>query len=171
MRSIHKQFTKNKAEGVESSEDIIYQSIEQLQTMGQSLQGKESLFTKTPWPLKSPVRRDFLTPEGESNFLNEYTIVSQHNQETMRLFPGYYFDRNPRNLMYQNGTVYQVDFGVIEQSSPIFDLMKLLRNGTDVPLPHGLSIPDAKRNLSAVHSLAVYDTSQEETFKDHLYSQ
>jgi hypothetical protein len=167
---LHEQFTRNKATGVPSDEDIVYQCIEQTQAMGEVLAGKETQFAKSPWPLRSPVRQGLLTEEGESHFTSDYAPAFQRNEETLRLFPGYYFDRNPRNLMHQNGQVYQIDFGVSEWSSPIFDLIKLLRNGTDIPLPDGASVHDAISNSEIVHSLSVYDSAQEQKFKDHLYS-
>jgi thiamine kinase-like enzyme len=61
-----------------------------------------------------------------------YRQVDGIVQEIVSKYPGIYSDRNPRNvLISKTGEIFNIDFEVLFNCSPIFDLIKLTRNGTD----------------------------------------
>ena len=168
---LHRQFTAARAQGKYLSKAIIPEAILQFQVMEQTVKPHDDqLPVKTPWPLKSPIRRDFLTKEAEVAFMHDYEFITEENQKTLRAFPGYYFDRNPRNLMHDNGSVQQVDFGVIERSSPIFDLVKLIRNGTDIATPlQADQLREVVSNSPMIENIATYPNTEEDYFLKEAY--
>ncbi len=61
-----------------------------------------------------------------------YRQVDDIVQDIASNYPGIYSDRNPRNvLVSKTGQLFNIDFEVLFKCSPIFDLIKLTRNGTD----------------------------------------
>ena len=151
--------------------DILYQALMQIHQMRTALQTRKGLFSTHSWFLRPPMREKFLTPAAESTFLNDYEVVLARNAQAMQVFPGFYLDRTPRNVIYHQGQVYQVDLGVVEHASPLFDLAKLLRNGTDVLLPANVDLKAVKDTPDLVASLALYPKSEEQPFLDLLYEQ
>ncbi len=169
---LHKQFTAARQQGIYLDSSIIGESIYQMAQMREIVKQNESLVpAKTPWPLKSPIRRDFIPKGTEEAFLADYTTVFGVNAEAIRLFPGYYFDRNPRNLMHDENGVHQVDFGVIENSSPIFDLVKLLRNGTDLILEGDIDLHAIDSSSPLIEKISTYPLQDEQEFLLRAYDE
>jgi hypothetical protein len=158
---LHTDLSNTRDQGLYCSTDPILQTIDQTSKMALLLTGKESEFQNDPWALRSPVRGGFLSHEDHSAFLNAYSLTLRMNGEAITAIPGYYFDRNPRNILLTQENTYQIDFGVIEYASPIFDLAKLLRNGVDVSK---VVTADDFLELGAV------TTVQEEDIKDYFYT-
>lgn len=58
--------------------------------------------------------------------------------------PGLSMDRTPRNIMVAaNKEISQIDFEMVYQDSPLFDLAKLLRNGPESGATRGTTLADA----------------------------
>lgn len=168
---LHRQLTALRGASIYPDPSLIFQAFQQMHEMDNKVSTVSSGITlpDKAWPIKSPIRREFLSVEEEQSFLRDYQIVHDRNQEAMQTFPGYYFDRNPRNLMKNDGGVMQVDFGVIERSSSLFDIAKFLRNGTDVKLPEGVSLMDAKKRRDLLDRLSILPSGQEEQYLDYVY--
>lgn len=167
---LHKQFTAARQTSRYLPESVMLQAIDQMSAMRDTVQAYDSLIpTKTPWPLKSPIRRDFIPQDVEQEFLREYAEVFAQNKQALEQFPGYYFDRNPRNLMRDVNGVHQVDFGVIERSSPIFDLVKLLRNGTDIIFQEEVELMSVTDESTFIEQISTYPMATEEEFLRYTY--
>lgn len=168
---LHQQLTLIRGTNNYPESGLIFQSFQQMNEMGKAVVPHSKMATpmERAWPTKSPIRRDFLSADEEQVFLQDYSLVHERNREAMRDYPGYYFDRNPRNLMRNNSGVMQVDFGVIEMSSPIFDAAKLLRNGTDVRLPEGTALKDAPTRPDLLDKLSILPPGEEEKYLDYVY--
>jgi thiamine kinase-like enzyme len=68
----------------------------------------------------------------KSELYEAYKQVDHIVQDIVSKYPGIYSDRNPRNVLISNtGETFNIDFEVLFKCSPIFDLIKLTRNGTD----------------------------------------
>ncbi len=167
---LHEQFTSARQNNRYIDSDVITEAISQTSTMREIMNSyKLSQPAKTPWALKSPIRRDFISKNIEELFLTDYKLILTKNAESMGVFPGYYFDRNPRNIMHDLEGVHQVDFGVVEYSSPLFDLVKLLRNGTDILLGEDVNLSTINSSSPLVERISAYPLSQEQTFLQLAY--
>lgn len=68
----------------------------------------------------------------KSELFEAYKQVDNIIQEIAVKYSGIYSDRNPRNvLISKTGEIFNIDFEVLFKCSPIFDFIKLTRNGTD----------------------------------------
>ncbi len=68
----------------------------------------------------------------KKEIMDLYESIDPSIQSVVNEFNGIYFDRNPRNILFNdNDKIYHIDFEVLWFVSPIFDLVKLLRNGID----------------------------------------
>lgn len=167
---LHKQFTSARQNNRYLDTSVIVGSILQISQMREIIEPHRSLLSaKIPWALKSPIRRNFIPRNIEELFLTDYRLVLAKNAETIQIFPGYYFDRNPRNIMYDSMGIHQVDFGVIEYSSPLFDLVKLLRNGTDILLDEEVDLNTLDPALPLIERISTYPLSKEQSFLQLAY--
>lgn len=167
---LHRQFTAARQVGEYLDPSIMLEAVTQISQMREAVGAyKPVLPVKTPWALKSPIRRGFVSEEVEGQFVADYSAVLAQNTRTVGLFPGFYFDRNPRNLMHNERGVYQVDFGVIEQSSPLFDLVKLFRNGTDILLDESVDLKTLSPDSLLIERISTYPLGQEYMFLRHAY--
>lgn len=167
---LHRQFTAARQNGRYLPDSVMLQAIDQMSQMRDTAHNYDSILpAKTPWPLKTPIRREFIRKGTEEQFLTDYEWVFTQNTQILELFPGYYFDRNPRNLMHDTDGVRQVDFGVIERSSPIFDLVKLLRNGTDIALTGEVDLSTITGDSPEIEQISTYPLSAEAPFLRHAY--
>lgn len=169
--NLHYQLTALRAAGRYPDQGVIMQAFDQIRAMGEVVVLSPDVATPPDksWATRSPIRAGFLSAEDEQAFLSDYQVVHERNAETIKDFPGYYLDRNPRNLMRNSNGIIQVDFGVIEQSSPLFDAVKLLRNGTDVPLPDKTDLDGAIEREDILSKLSILAPGQEELYLDYLY--
>lgn len=168
---LYEQLTKIRASHVYPELPIIFQALHQIHEMSELVAQNPTIATPSEkaWPTKSPIRKGFLLPTEEQAFLNDYQIVHKRNEEAMTEFPGHYFDRNPRNLMRNERGVIQVDFGVIEKSSPLFDAAKLLRSGTDIILPKDTRLANARSSHDLIKLLSTCTQNMENQYLNHLY--
>ncbi len=163
---IHEEFTRKKKSGEPIIVNLGIQTVDQFYEMDATLRKSSFKSSKTPWVLQSPVREGLLDSSEEIEFLGDYQVVMDKNEKTLKFFPGFYFDRNPRNVMYTHGWVMEVDYNVIEFTSPLFDLAKFLRNGTDIPFL--TSIDSSAKYLARL--LNVYNGQEEKQILQHAYS-
>jgi serine/threonine protein kinase len=85
----------------------------------------------TKFSLSYPIYKDTFNQAENLGFSNAYMPVTKVLIAACKNFPGIYTDRNPGNLIVDiKNQVYFVDFGIIEATTPIFDLTKLLRTWT-----------------------------------------
>jgi len=56
--------------------------------------------------------------------------------------PGLSMDRTPRNIMIAGKDIKQIDFEMVYQDSPLFDLAKLLRNGPETGVAKSVNMVD-----------------------------
>ncbi|MFC1613356.1 phosphotransferase, partial [Patescibacteria group bacterium] len=81
--------------------------------------------------------REFINNLQAKDVLKEeifflYELIDPYIQSVAKEFSGIYSDRNPRNILFDaKENLYHIDFEVLWFVSPIFDLVKLLRNGFD----------------------------------------
>ena len=120
----------------------------------------------TRFSMESPIYRGFFTPAEESQFNKAYVVVTNGLEKACKLFPGLYTDRNPSNWIVQEDMrrVYLLDFGLVEATSPIFDLTKLLRTWTGEPPTKGDVQDPSDRIIS-------HDINIEREFLQYAYGQ
>lgn len=105
---------------VEMSNNISSEKYNQLKLVG------------TKFSLQNPLSRGLFPKNYELIFNQDYQEISNKLQLLCNNFPGIYSDRNPGNIIKtKNGEIFEIDFGVIEATSPIFDLTKILRTNTN----------------------------------------
>lgn len=169
--NLHHQLTVLRAASRYPDQGVIMQAFDQIRAMGEVVALSPDVATSPDrsWPTRSPIRAGFLSAEDEQVFLSDYQVVRKRNVEAIKDFPGYYLDRNPRNLMQNRNGIVQVDFGVIEQSSPLFDAAKLLRNGTDVRLPDNTDLDESTDQEDILSKLSILAPEQEASYLDYLY--
>lgn len=83
--------------------------------------------TKPLFIIDSP----YLTRD-ELKLINEFVkkMTKKINLFSLRSFENLvYTDRNPRNILVKNNKIIHIDFEIIKKMSPLFDLVKLIRNG------------------------------------------
>lgn len=84
-------------------------------------------------------------------------------------YSGLSLDRTPRNILVANQKeINQIDFELVYQDSPLFDLAKLLRNGYENGVAGGVTLADAVRSPENVFRANNPLTPEEE---DQLASQ
>ncbi len=91
---------------------------------------------KTQTTLEWFKKEFIINVQGNSSIKSElfeaYKQVDRIVQDIVAKYPGIYSDRNPRNvLISKTGQLFNIDFEVLFKCSPIFDFIKLTRNGTD----------------------------------------
>ncbi len=164
---MHKQFDENLKS--EQKISLSSQAIHQFYEMGHLYDSQKH--TINPWPLRSPIRTGFLSEEEERSFLENYEIVFNINRQALQEFPGFYFDRNPRNVINSNGKIYQVDFNAVEYSSPLFDIAKFLRNGKDTGgIPADISLKTKEDYQDAAKTLSAFTPDEEKNLLATAYS-
>jgi len=107
--------------------------IDQIYNLSRQQNVPNSSFSDST-PLCSPIREGFLSDKDHLAFIDCYKFVLDKNSSTVKSFPGIYSDRNPRNIIINSDKVTHVDFGRLENTSMIFDLIKFIRNGTDIQI-------------------------------------
>ena len=132
--TLHSLFTRRKMDGTPANLNYVTEVMDQIGYMDKQVAGQKVRVLKTHTPIFLPVREGFFSETEKSKFLFDYALTSTRNLEACNLLRGFYFDRNPRNIIITAGQITQVDFGSIHFSSPLFDIAKLVRNGVDIPL-------------------------------------
>ncbi|MCL4354147.1 hypothetical protein M1349_01610 [Patescibacteria group bacterium] len=163
---MHRQFDENLDD--EQKISLSSQAVRQFYEMGHLYDSPKH--TTSPWPLKSPIRTGFLSEEEERSFLENYEVVFNINRQALQEFPGFYFDRNPRNVINSNGKIYQVDFNAVEYSSPLFDIAKFLRNGRDTGIPANMSLKTRKDYSGAAKASSAFTPEEEKDLLSIAYS-
>lgn len=136
-------------------ERLVQSTMDQILSMGNSIDPGYYAYLRTKgtrFSISLPLCKGLLSPGEEQRFIEDYHPFSNKIERMCSAFPGLYTDRNPGNIIvpYDGDRIYQVDFGLAEATTPIFDLTKLLRTNTGEPSIRDLDqakIPDYYETL------------------------
>lgn len=127
----------NTSQGSSSTirEQVLLRAVEQIVQMVRVSINQSAQTKSISLSLSNPLLKGLLTEREEAWFQHDYEVVQRTLNATCIHYPGLFLDRNPGNIMYASNSrrIYQVDFGCIERTSPIFDLVQLLRTLSGEP--------------------------------------
>lgn len=140
-------------------ERLVQSTMDQILSMGNSIDPGYYAYLRTKgtrFSISLPLHKGLLLPGEEQQFTDDYRPFSIKVERMCAAFPGLYTDRNPGNIIVpcDGDRIYQIDFGLAEATTPIFDLTKLLRTNTGEP-----SVKDLDRaGISDCHETLVEES-------------